>query len=70
MKPVISDQIRNGIRPQGAELTEEDLGCGISYLEGFGFVRQYDLGKRIWLKPYGIVMENTEQRDKRKQSKK
>jgi len=63
---VISDEIRRGARPQGAELTEADLGCLLSWLEGFGTVKPFDLGKRVWLKPFGLVMENAEQRDRRK----
>jgi len=64
---VISDEIRRGRRAQGQELTEADLCDLLSWLDGFGPVRRFDLGKRVWLKPYGIVMENSEQRDKRKQ---
>lgn len=33
---------------------------------GFGRVLKNDVGKRVWVKSYGLVMENDEQRDARK----
>jgi hypothetical protein len=67
MKLSIAEQIRKGTLPQGYELTENDIGASLSYpTEGFGAVLIQDIGKRVWLKSYGLVMENNEQRDKRK----
>lgn len=60
----ISDELRKGIRPQGSELMEEDVGRKLA--TGFGKCLPIDIGKRIWLKDYGFVMENDEKRDKRK----
>ena len=65
-RPMIADQIRMGILPQGYELQESDVGRGFGCQSGFESVRQFDVGRRVWLKSYGIVMENNEQRDKRK----
>jgi hypothetical protein len=66
-RPDIATEIRKGLRPQGVELTEKDLG---KYYEGPGisddFIKKIDVGKKVWLKDYGIAIENNEQRDKRK----
>ena len=56
--------IANGLREQGSEITVHDIGRVISI--GWGKVFVHDVGKRVWLKEYGIVMENSEQRDNRK----
>jgi len=60
----IAAAIRTGSRPQGTELTVADVGR--EFGEEFGKVGVHDIGKRVWLKSYGIVMENAEQRDARK----
>lgn len=61
----IRSELRRGSRPQGSELTSTDLGRALSIGEGFGVVRPFDLGKRVWHREHGLVMENTEQRDAR-----
>lgn len=63
--PPIADELRKGRRVQGSELTRNDVGRLLSFNEGFGRVFLHDVGKRVWLKPYGLVMENDEQRDER-----
>lgn len=62
MKTIVAE-INRGLRAQGAELTEADIGKGLGY---FGRVLPIDVGKRVWLKESGLVMENNEQRDARK----
>lgn len=64
MKPTIADEIRKGIRLNGAELRPEDLRRFLD--TGFGQVLPIDIGKRVWLRDYGLTMENNEQRDARK----
>lgn len=64
-KQVIESQIKEGTRPQGAELKEDDIGFPLAWQGGFGQVLPIDVGKRVWSKDYGLVMENNEQRDKR-----
>jgi hypothetical protein len=56
-------EIQRGERQQGAELTEDDIGREID--SGFGVVLENDVGKRVWLRDYGISMDNDEQRDNR-----
>lgn len=63
-KKAVSQEIREGKRLQGAELTQADVGRMLDWT--LGPVQQIDVGKRVWLKDYGLVMENNEQRDKRK----
>lgn len=62
----IHGKIKTGALPQGYELTEQDVGLTLSQWDGFGTVLKNDVGKRVWLKPYGFVMENAQQRDARK----
>lgn len=62
----ISMDIRSGKRRQGAELTAQDVGRNLG--DNFGRVLPIDVGKRVWLKDYGLVMENDAQRDKRKRT--
>ncbi len=62
--PAISDDLRMGRRAQGSELGRNDVGRNLGL--AFGRVFLHDVGKRVWLKSYGLVMENNEQRDKRK----
>lgn len=62
----IKTEIQRGIRAQGSELAAADVGRLLSVLEGFGPVQAGDVGKRVWTRPYGLVMENDEQRDARK----
>ena len=65
---ILKDEIKNGILPQGYEIKESDVGQRVDSLGtgSFGQVLPSDVGKRIFLKPYGIAMENNEQRDARK----
>jgi len=66
MRPSIADLIRRGHRPQGAEITAQDIGRPIGFLtEGFGPVLEIDVGKRVYVREYGTCMENNEQRDRR-----
>ena len=62
----IAQELSKGDRLQGTELTSADVGRLLSYGGGFGLVRHFDVGKRVWYKPYGLVMENNAQRDRRK----
>jgi len=62
----VATQLSKGYRAQGSELETRDIGRTICNGEGFGRVLPIDVGKRIWLKPHGITMENNEQRDARK----
>lgn len=66
VKIPIDSEIRKGIRSQGAELAQADIGRLLSLFEGFGIVLANDVGKRVWLRSYGLVMENNEQRNARK----
>lgn len=59
----IAPEIQSGRRRQGAELRLGDVGRLLS--EDFGEVMPIDVGKRVWLKDYGLVMENNQQRDAR-----
>lgn len=65
MRRSIASEIRRGRRPQGTELTVADLGRELSDGEGFGPVSPIDVGRRVWVREYGLVMENDEQRDRR-----
>ena len=60
----IYGEIKKGERAQGAEIRPEDVGKDFG--DSMGRVLLIDVGKRVWLKPYGLAMENNEQRDKRK----
>ena len=64
--PIIAEEIRSGHRPQGAELTEADIGKLISWTE-FGAVLPCDVGKQVWLRSAWISLESAEQRDARKE---
>lgn len=64
-RQAIESQIKEGSRPQGTELKESDVGFPLAWQGGFGQVLPIDVGKRVWSKNYGLVMENNEQRDKR-----
>ena len=58
-------------RKQGSELLPGDVGKTLGqFLSPMGKVLANDVGKRIWLKDYGMVMENNEQRDRRYRNKK
>jgi len=61
----IKHELAHGVLPQGYELEKKDVGVGFGS-SGFGVVRWNDVGKRVWLRDYGIVMENDEQRTARK----
>ncbi len=61
---MIRNKIEAGLLPQGYELRQTDVGKPLAY--DFGYVMRGDIGKKVWVKPYGLVMENNEQRDKRK----
>ncbi len=65
MKSPIEEQIRRGELCQGYELTEDDVGRCIDWGD-FGLVLKADVGKRVWLRSYGLTMENVKQRDARK----
>jgi hypothetical protein len=65
----IRAEIQTGVRPQGSELIVADLGRPLSISEGFGKVLPGDVGKRVWHRTYGFVIENNEQRDQRKGKK-
>lgn len=60
----IRDEITKKIRTQGMELTQADIGRQLG--EGFGHVVAGDVGKRVWVKSFGLSMENDAQRDARK----
>lgn len=62
----VAGKLKTGALPQGYELTQDDVGLTLSQWDGFGPVLESDVGKRVWLKPYGLVMENVQQRDARK----
>lgn len=66
----IRNEIDRGDRPQGAELTEADVGRLLSPVEGFREVLPIDVGKRVWSKEWGLTMENEAQRDERKAKEK
>lgn len=58
-------QIATGARAQGVELTSADVHTEIDS-EAFGKVQEIDVGRRVWLRAYGIVMEHCDARDYRK----
>jgi len=60
----IGEQIHSGQRFQGSELSITDLHNVLD--DTMGRVLFADIGKKVWLKSYGIVMENREQRNRRK----
>lgn len=62
----LSADIKSGLRMQGAELVSADLRRRFDYQSCLGHVQPGDLGKRVWLRSYGVVMENNAQRDARK----
>lgn len=57
----VRDELARGERVQGARLREADVGRQLG--EGFGQVLLADVGKRVWLRAEGLVMENAAQRD-------
>lgn len=57
----IRTEIMLGRRAQGSTLSQGDVGCPLSAFEGFGLVLATDVGKRVWARPYGLVIENAEQ---------
>ena len=61
----IAEEIRRSIRPNGQPLTEDDVGRELNPGSGFGRVLERDVGKRVWLRSHGLVMENDAQRDVR-----
>jgi hypothetical protein len=63
IKPYIDHELRCGQRAQGSELTASDVGRTLAL--GWGRVTPGDVRKRVWLRDYGLVMENNEQRDNR-----
>lgn len=65
MRRCIRAEIGKGVLPQGYELWAGDIGEALDW-SGFGPVQKGDVGKRVWAREFGIVMENNEQRDARK----
>lgn len=65
----LATEILTGTLPQGYELTADDIGRILSHSDGFSVVQAGDVGKRIWRRPYGLVMESPRQRDERIASK-
>ena len=63
-KRSIEDELLMGVRRGGSELAPSDVGRHLAY--GFGRVLEIDVGKRVWRRSWGFVMENNEQRDTRK----
>lgn len=61
----IRDLLKRGDRAQGSELRPSDVGRRLDW-SGFGRTQAGDVGKRVWLRSWGLVMENNEQRDARK----
>jgi len=66
IKLTIQSQIQKGIRKQGQELEEKDIGTYFGWFSNFGKVLPIDVGKKVWIKNFGLVMENNQQRDSRK----
>lgn len=63
----ITDDLREGRLPQGYELQAGDVGRPLDGPAfGWGDVLPVDVGKRVWRRPWGLCMENNEQRDARK----
>ena len=63
----IQQEIKSGKLAQGYQLSADDVGQTLGW-HGFGSVLKADVGKRVWVKSYGLVMENCEQRDARQES--
>lgn len=55
-RPIV-EEIRAGLRAQGSELTETDVGRRMAYFQGFGVVLPLDVRKRVWLKAFGLVAD-------------
>lgn len=65
-RAAVSTDIRTGTIPQGYALTDTDVGRPLTGpSEGFGRVLPGDVGRRVYLRAHGFVMENAEQRDAR-----
>lgn len=66
MKTIV-EELASGDRLQGSELINYDVGRWLDHDHGFGRVLSADVGKRVWYQPgVGLIMENAEQRDRRK----
>ena len=61
----VCDELRRGERAQSSELKQDDVGRTLAW-SGWGPVQTIDVGKRVWLRSWGFVMENNEQRDRRR----
>lgn len=55
----ISECLRKGFIEQGYVLTEDDVGAMLSPGEGFGLVQKIDVGRKVWLKSWGLEMSAT-----------
>lgn len=66
MKDTISQRIQSGELPDGYELQLEDIGEVLNI--GFGRVLPIDLYKKVYLKAFGLTMENNDQRNHRKKA--
>ena len=62
---LIARDIKTGKLPQGYEIQESDVGTSFGD-SSFGNVQQSNVGKKAYVKEYGLVMENDAQRDARK----
>jgi hypothetical protein len=62
----IEHELKKGLRKQGSELQPSDVGRSLDHIGAFGIVHPADIGKRVWRKHYGLVMENAQQRNARK----
>lgn len=60
----IAQRIRNGELPNGYEISLEDIGRTIDF--NMGAALPIDLYKKVYIKPWGMVMENNDQRNARK----
>jgi len=65
MQSDIRSDIEAGRKPQGYALQTSDVGRDLSSAEGFGPVQALDVGIRVWVRSYGLVMESRQQRDER-----
>jgi len=61
---IIKEEIRSKRLPQGYEIQESDVGKSLDLY--WGKVLPIDIGKKVWVRSYGLVMENDEQRKERK----
>lgn len=66
LRPTLYKLMRDGEISQGHELRVSDIRRSFGTLDGFGLVQPGDVGRRIWFKSYGFVMESLEQRNARR----